>query len=233
MTDLTDYGGGVERDDPNPEDDINRYLSSWLRGDDRRVYWDRNKSYGNGTFSVSTRRRPDLVIQSKKRNYAVEVKDAEDSANVHDGTAQVFDYWRDLTDGEAQYSVNGQSIEIHAVLLATQHAPEGRLFHNWNNKDPLRSGRSEGAQKAAQFGQIPDIEHSTSESVIRILHRFAKQYDADSDIGIGGLLSSALDGDHGHHDTADPATLFYAPGWSTADGKLVQNWEHIPWYLDD
>jgi hypothetical protein len=64
MSGLSDFGGGVDIDEPNPEDDIKRYLTSWLRGD-VGVYWERERSYGNGTFSVTTRRRPDLVIESE------------------------------------------------------------------------------------------------------------------------------------------------------------------------
>lgn len=233
MSDLSDFGGGIKQDDPNPEDNLNQYLSRWLRGEDRTVFWDRDKSYGNGTFSVTTRRRPDLVIQGKNRNYAVEVKRAEDSGNVHDGAEQVFQYWCDLINDDATYTVHGKSIKIDAVLLATRYSVEGRLFHNWKKKDVRRSGRSEGAQRAAELGQIPQIEHATSESLIRLLHRFARSYDDEADIGIGGLLSSALDGDQAHIDSADPAALFYAPGWSSVEGERVQNWEYIPWYLSD
>jgi len=40
------------------------------------------------------------------------------------------------------------------------------------------------------------------------------------------LLSSALDGDRPHVETAKPAALYYAPG-----AEQVQNWEYIPFYL--
>lgn len=227
MSDLSDFGGGVDKDLANPEDDVNKMLSTWLRHDDRQVYWDRKRTYGHGTFSISTRRRPDLVVSSKKRNYAIEVKRSEDSANVHDGAYQVFKYWRDIVDGDVRYEVRGKEIQIDAVLLATDKSPEGHLFHNWNKKDVMRSGRSDGAKKAAQFGQIPNIEHATSETLIRVLHRFARGYDKTAKVGIGGLLSSALDGDKPHPETADPAALFYAVG-----ADRVQNWEYIPFYLD-
>jgi len=233
MSDLSDFGGGVNHDHPNPEDDVNQYLSQWLRGDGRTIFWDRKKTYGNGTFSVTTRRRPDLLIQSRHRNYVVEVKRAKDSANVHDGAEQVFQYWRDLVNGDATYTVRGSDVEIDAVLLATRHSVEGHLFHNWNKKDVRRSGRSDSAERAVQFGQIPKIEHATTETLIRVLHRFASAYDDNANVGVGGLLSSALDGDEPHIDTADPAALFYTSGWSTADGERVQNWDYIPWYLND
>lgn len=226
MTDLNDFGGGVDQDDPNPEDEVNQYLSNWLRHEDRGVFWDRQRTYGNGTFSISTRRRPDLVVTGKNRNYAIEVKRTEDSGMVHDGAYQVFEYWRDIVDGNATYQVRGKSIDIDAVLLATDKSPEGHLFHNWQKKDVMRSGRSEGAKTAAEYGQIPTIEHSTSETLIRMLHRFAKGHDDTSPVGIGGLLSSTLDGDEAHAEKSDPAALYYAMG-----REKVQNWEYIPFYL--
>ena len=228
MTDLSDFNAGVDQDEQNPEDEINQMLTNWLRHKDRRVYWDRERTYGNGTFSVSTRRRPDLVVTSQQRNYAVEVKRAEDSGTVHDGAEQVFQYWRDLVDGEATYSVRGKTVEIDAVLLATNHSPEGHLFHNWKRKDVMRGGRSESAARAAEFGQIPQIEHATSETLIRMLHRFARVYDDTASVGIGGLLSSALDGDNPNPQAAHPAALYYTLG-----RERVQNWDYIPWYLSD
>lgn len=231
MTDLNDFGGGIDDDDPNPEDDVNKALSMWLRHDDREVYWDRDRTYGHGTFSVSTRRRPDLVVVSKKRNYAIEVKRSWDSSNVHDGAQQVYQYWQDVVDGTATYQVRGKKIGIDAVLLATDKSVEGHLFHNWAKKDVRRSQRSDGAQRAAEYGFIPEIEHAASETLNRVLHRFSKLHDDDAMVGIGSLLSSALDGDNPHPDSAAPAALTYTHGNSTIDGEHVENWEYIPFYL--
>lgn len=228
MTDLSDFGGGVDHDEQNPEDEVNRLLSDWLRHGDRGIYWDRKKSYGNGTFSISTQRSPDLLLTSKERNYAIEVKRAEDSGKVHDGAVQVFQYWKDIVEGKAVYSVGDKTYDIDAVLLATRYSPEGHLFHNWERKDMMRSGRSDGAKRAAKYGQIPQIEHATSETLVRILHRFAREYDDSATVGIGALLSSALDDDNANPESADPAALFYAMGLDR-----VQNWEYIPFYLGD
>jgi len=233
MSDLSDFGAGVDHDQPNPEDEINRELSRWLRHDDREVYWDRERTYGNGTFSVSTRQRPDLLILSQQRNYAVEVKRSEDSSNIHDGAIQVYRYWRDLVDNRATYTVHGKEVEIDAVLLASDKSVEGHLFHNWSKKDVRRSQRSEGSQRAANYGFVPEIEHATTETLNRMLHRFSKEYDDEASVGIGTLLSSALDGDEPHKRSADPAALIYAHGNSGVEGEHVENWEYIPWYLND
>jgi len=223
VTDLSDFGAGVDHDDANTEDEVKQYLSEWLR--DCTIYWEKEKTYGNGTFSVSTRARPDLVIEGETRTYAVEVKVAEDSANVHDGAYQTFEYWRDIVDGRATYTVRGEQIDIDAVLLATKHAPQGHLFHTWNKKDVMRSGRSGGAQKAVEYNQIPAIEYTASETLVRLLHRFARGYEDEATVGIGALLSSALDDDQPNINSATPAALYYALG-----ADRVQNWEYIPFY---
>lgn len=233
MTDLSDFGAGVDEDQPNPEDEINQYLSNWLRHDDRRVFWDRKRTYGNGTFSVSTRRRPDIVIDSADKTYAVEVKRSEDSSNIHDGAMQVFRYWKDLVNNEATYEIRGKEVEIDAVLLASDKSVEGHIFHNWAKKDVRRSQRSEGSQRAANYGFIPEIEHATTETLNRLLHRFTKEYDDEATIGVGTLLSSALDGDKAHIETATPAALTYTHGNSSIDGEHVENWHYIPFYLDN
>jgi hypothetical protein len=225
MSQLSDFGGGVDEDEVNPEDEVKQYLSEWLRGDDRTIYWERDKTYGNGTFSVSTRRRPDLLIKSKVNNFAVEVKIGEDSSNVHDGCYQTYEYWRDIVEGRASYTVRGEEVTIDAVLLATRYSPEGHLFHSWENKDVMRTGRSDGAMRAVELGQIPEIEYGCTESAIRLMHRFARGYDDNAAVGIGGLLSSALDGDQPNITAADPAALYYALGTDH-----VQNWEYIPFY---
>lgn len=227
MTNLSDFGGGVQEDDPNPEDNIKTQLSKWLRGDDRTIYWEQDKTYGNRTFSVSTRRCPDLVIESKTKNYAVEVKIGDHSSDVHDGGYQTYQYWKDIVEEDAVYSIREQAIEIDAVLIATQFSPEGHLFDTENNRDSMRSGRSKGSKRAVKFGQIPEIEYNASETLIRMLHRFAKGDNPGASVGIGGLLSSALDDDQPNISSADPAALFYAPG-----GDQVQNWEYIPFYLE-
>lgn len=74
------------------------------------------------------------MIDAKSQTYAVEVKRAEDSGKVHDGVIQTYNYWRDLVDGNAEYTARGKGLDIDAVLLATEHAPKGRLFHDWQKK---------------------------------------------------------------------------------------------------
>lgn len=100
-------------------------------------------------------------------------------------------------------------------------------------KDVMRSGRSEGAQRAVNIGEIPEIEYSTTETLIRLMHRFSKNYDEMAQVGIGGLVSSALDGDEPHINSADPAALYYVPGFNDKEDRRVQNWQYIPFYLKE
>lgn len=227
MTNLSDFDAGVPEDDPNPEDNVKTYLSEWLRGDNRTIYWERDKTYGNGTFEITTHRRLDLVIASTENNYAVEVKRGQNGSRIYDGAMQALTYWRDLVEGRATYTIRGEDIEIDAVLLATAFSPEGHLFDTATKKDVMRSERSEGGQRAAEAGHIPTIEYNASETLIRMVHRYAKEAAPNATVGIGGLLSSALDGDQPNISSADPAALFYTSG-----GEYVQQWQYIPFYLD-
>lgn len=226
MADLTDFGGGVDRDRQNSEDELMEQMSRWLRHPDLRVLWDRDRSYGNGTFSVTTSRRPDLLIKGKSNNYIVEVKDSYSSGTVHDGAVQLFDYWKDLVVGEAEYRVDGECVDVDAALLATDMSQNGHLLHDWRGRDPPRNGVSDGRQKAIDFGQLPESEHVATQTLLRMLHRFARRHDDDAVVGIGGLLSSALDGENKPKDQTTPAALFFAPG----RGHRCQNWDYIPFY---
>jgi len=45
----------------------------------------------------------------------------------------------------------------------------------------------------ANSNQIPKLEHGASETALRVLWKFVKNHDSESDVGIGALLSSVLD----------------------------------------
>jgi len=232
---LRDFGGGYDPDTANPEDDCNKLLSQWLaRQESASVHWDRKKSYGHGTFSTNTSRTPDLVVTADGGNFAMEVKRARQSSKVYDGAIQAYQYWKDIEDGQAEYSVDGETVDIEAVLLATRHSPEGHLFHDKQNKDVKRTGRGKNSQDALERDLMPEVEHASSETLIRVLHRFARRYYRENDeveakTGIGGLYSSVLDGDESGISSATPAAYHIAPG----RGNKATNWDYIPWYKED
>lgn len=232
MAKLTDFGGGYSSDDANPEDEVNKKLSQWIvRHGSNRVFWDRKRSYGHGTFSISTQRRPDLVIVADGGNYIVEVKQGDHSRSIYEGISQLFDYWHDIETGEAKYTVNGEEKEIEAALLATRYSAEGHLFHTRQNKDPRRTGRGKRSQDAIERRLIPAVEHTASETALRVAYRWARhEYDSTEEIdgktGFGFLYSSALDEDEPGTRTSIPAAHHIAPG----RGQQAESWDYIPFY---
>lgn len=234
MTDLSDFGGGVDKSNLSDRDRKIEDLADWLRGDDTEVYSHSALPFANGTFDTSTRSQPDLLVLSQTNNYVLKYAQAdEDSQSVHDTALRVYNYWKDLVRGDEEYSVNKQTIDIDAVLIATSYSRRGHLFTDKNNKDPLRSGRSKGAQEAASNNYLPDTECVSSETLLRIIWRFASESTEDADTGIGGLLSSNLDKDPDDADISNfedsiPAALYYIPGRDPA-----QRWDYIPFYHQD
>lgn len=234
MTDLSDFGAGVDHD-PGPEDGKRLELSNWLRSDDVRVYWDRDHDWGWGTFDINQQHRPDMLIDSANATYAVEVKVGDDGGKTHDGIAQLVKYWRRYVDGDDEYQVNGKEKEIDAFLLATGNSPYGRIYKAEGEGDVLRTGTSEGRQRAVQAGQLPRREFNATERAIRVMWRLTKEQRPDARCGIGALLSSRLDGDQGGVGQSEPAALFKSHGGQTPDGwdsPRYQWWQYIPFYLE-
>lgn len=233
MTDLSDFGAGVDHD-PGPEDQVRIKLSNWLKGKDVTVYWDKNHGHGLNTFDPGQLARPDMLIVSKSKTYAVEVKVGDDSSKIHDALPQIVDYWEAVVNGETDYSVNGNSVDIDAFLLATENSPAGRLYKGEGESDVLRTGTSEGRQRAVAAGQLPKREFNATERIIRAVWRFSKNRNADAKVGIGALLSSRLDGDPPGVDDAVPMALYKSHGGQQPpqfSEPRYQWWESIPWYL--
>lgn len=232
MTDLGDFGGGYDRD-PGPEDGVRLDLSTWIRNDDVQVYWDRDHDCGWSTFDIDTRTRPDLLIDSVSNTYAVEVKVGDDSGKTHDGFAQLVEYWQSYVEDGVTYRIDGQRKSIDAFLLATDHAPHGRLYKTEGEGDVLRTGTGEGRQQAVQKGSLPAREFNATERAIRVLWRLTKERCEDAECGIGALLSSRLDGDESGYTHATPAALYKTHGGVQPEGLSqpgYQWWQYIPFY---
>jgi len=228
---LSDFGIGLSEEDTGPSEedtgpskkDIGlseenlserelqlQELSRWLSATKGvKVFSRTKKNYTHGKFSAKSKYQPDLL-------------------------PRIIDYWRGLASGEDTYWLNDSQISIDAVLIATNYSEFGHLFHNRQNNDPLRTGRSGGASRAAAKGYLPEIEHSCSESILRVAWRLAKQHEYDTEVGIGALYSSRLDnnptvGQDSEHsqDDADhiPAALYSIPGKTRS-----QQWEYLPFY---
>jgi len=231
MTNLNDFGGGMEYEDPeDPEDRDNLYLSKWLSAPGVDVYWDREKAYGFAPFTSGLSRIPDLVVDAKVNTFALEVKPPDNSGQVVDAAPQAKRYWADIESGKAEYRLDGEPAEIDAVLVATRASPDGHLFENKRGKDPRRSSRSRGATDVVEYGHLPAVEHAGSEVFVRTIHRFAREWYRNSekdetDTGIGALYSSSLDG--GSSGTSSvPAAFHLRPG----GGRKAHAWEYIPFH---
>lgn len=231
--DLRDFGGGVD-EDPGPEDEVRIKLSRWLSDHGAKVYWDRKPSYGYSTFSPGQIARPDLLVEGRFRTYAIEVKVGDDGATIHDALPQTVGYWEAVASGDTDYRVRGKQIDIDAFLLATKNTPFGRLFKAEGEKEVLRTETSEGRQRGVKSGQLPPREFCSTETAIRAMWRFAKERNEETDLGIGALLSSRLDGDgSGGVEESSPRALFYCPGGyqpKSWDSPRWQFWESVPEY---
>lgn len=234
MANLSDFGGGVDHD-PGPEDEVRINLSRWLSRNDVDVYWDRNHSYGYPTFDPGQRARPDLLIDGPQYTYAIEVKVGDDSSKIHDGLPQLVNYWEQVADGNTNYTVDGREVEIDAFLIATKHSPSGRLYDSGGESDVLRTGVSQGRQRAVKAGHLPMREFNATERIIRSVWRFSKDRKSNAKLGIGALLSSRLDGDPPGIGSSTPMALFKSHGGQQPenfDSPGYQWWQSIPFYLE-
>lgn len=97
--------------------------------------------------------------------------------------------------------------------MATEHAPAGRLYEDTYNNDHLQIGDDwGGSQYARRRGWLPDGEYNATKSTIRVMWKYAGAFVDEvcgtTDIGIGALLSSRLDGD----DVDVPYLLYWQDG---------------------
>ncbi|WP_139043021.1 hypothetical protein [Halorubrum tropicale] len=247
---LSDFGIGLSEEDIGPsEEDVGhseenlserelqlQELSRWLsatRG--VKVFSRSKKNYTHGKFSAKSKYQPDLLVCDNSNSYLVKFTPGDNGSLVYDTIPRIIDYWRGLASGDDIYLLNNSNISIDAVLIATNYSEFGHLFHNRQNNDPLRTGRSEGARRAASKGYLPEIEHSCSESILRVAWRLAKRHEYDTEVGIGALYSSRLDsnptvGNDPEHsqDGADytPAALYSIPGKTKS-----QQWEYLPFHV--
>jgi len=190
-----------------------RDLSQWIaRHTDASVYWNESNDLGYNMFRTSYNRIPDLLTRGEY-NIAYEVKDADGttvedggSDHVNDGILQLIGYWTDYVNGDVEYLIDGDSIEIDGFFLATNMSPFGRLYMADGNSDVLRTGDGEGRQKAVQYNQVPNNEFNATERAIRLMWRFAEHEQKDTDVGIGALLSTRLD-----EEDPDPAVTPESP----------------------
>lgn len=189
-------------DSPTLEGEKQTYLdlSQWIaRHTDATVYWNETNDFGYDTFRTSGDRIPDLITKGSER-FVYEVKIADGTATedggsnqVNDGVMQLTDYWSAYVDGNVDYLIDGESIEIDGFALATNMSPFGRLYMRSENSDVLRTGDGDGRQKAVNYNQLPKNEFNATERAVRLMWRFAEHQHEETGISIGALLSTRLD----------------------------------------
>lgn len=237
MAKLSDFGAGVD-DEPAPEDEVKINLSTWLKKHGADVYWEKRPSYGHRTFSTQSSKNPDLLAVTRWDTYAIEVKTGDDGGGIHDGVVQTERYWYDYVNADQRYFFDGSETQVDAFLLATQHAPDGRLYYRRDRRDKLRTehvtDRFDDLEPPVKW--LPDWEFYNTESLIRVLWRFAKNTKPDGDErdaipGIGALLSKRLDGERPQPLSPEDAGPFdcngdHAPAalYRSFDGGNVHEW---------
>lgn len=189
-------------DSPSLEGEKQTYrdLSRWIaRHTDATVYWNETNDLGYDTFRTSGERIPDLLTQGSD-TFVYEVKDADGTAtedggsnHVNDGVMQLIEYWSVYIDGDVDYLIDGELVEIDGFVLATNMSPFGRLYMRSENSDVLRTGDGDGRQKAVQYNLVPNNEFNATERAVRLMWRFAEHQHEDTDVSIGALLSTRLD----------------------------------------
>lgn len=118
------------------EASIKERLGRWLESHGCVVYDERRNPRQPhwGVFEVedAIHGNPDLVIrcQVKREGFryvAVEVKPCHKHKDLLDGFDAVLQYFSDICFG-AKYEVDGSSIQVQALALATDFSPKGYLF---------------------------------------------------------------------------------------------------------
>jgi len=230
MTDLSDFGEGIDRSELSKRDKQKRKLCTWIQQYENKTYTIDDKSYSNGVFSIESSYRPELLVKSQQNNYLIKFVSSEDSSNILDGIIDTVKYWEAIAAKDTKIKVRNRDVSIDAVLIVSGLSLQGHLFHKNGNNDPRLSQRSEGAKIAADQNQIPEFEHTATEKVIRLLWRFAKEKVPETTVGIGAMLSSANDSEDPASEPEEytPAALYKTPGQ-----QYAQHWEYIPFYLSD
>jgi len=204
----------LEADIP-PEEAVKIGLAEWIETDgDADVYWEKEPSYWKDkpqfrrpTFRVTdgSGKKPDLLIKTGKRTFAVEVKDAEDTSSVHTGAVENFVYWKEYSLTGTEYIIESDAVDIDAFLLATQYSPEGSLFKRFDcvTKPESRNEDPPGNLDPPVWF-IPQWEYHNTKGTTRSMWRQAKYRAKEEDgiswgnkPGIGTLLSGELDWETG------------------------------------
>jgi len=201
-------------------------ISRWISTDQVNVFWQQNTDR-YPSFTPVGRPAPDLLIDDTKELYAVCVVHGEgNSEKIREAFLKAVNIWERMVATPPDYEGEFSKEVPSGVLVATEQSLDGHLFSgNKNREQPVRF--SEGRQRAADQGFLPQREFTATQEVIRSSWKFAKDRGESVKIGVGALLSSRLDNkEDTQNEHYDPAALYYLPGESQP-----HRWESIPWFL--
>lgn len=206
---------GVAVSELPPETQTKRALSKWLKGHGVGVSWEKKNPFGYDIFHVNdSPEKPDLLLHPFGYNIAVEVKNGEEKSATYDALLQTQQYWQQYRDGETEYTLNGETVNIDGFVVGNEHSIGGRLFFEDYETLIQWSQFGDGRREDVKRGKLPRMgEYSMTELYTRMQWRVAKQDSSRISTGIGALLSTALDGEI---DNPKPAILWWhkdAQGW--------------------
>jgi len=136
-----------------------------------------------------SQKKPDMIILSNNKYYAIEIKDAEISRNVYDSN-KIIKYMKDYCEGKISYYIDDQKINIHSFLIATQYSLQGKLF---KDDDNLINPDEKWNEILKKWGNEPLCEFQNTKKFLRALWSFWRLTRNNNDRGIGILLSNILD----------------------------------------
>ena len=130
------------------EAEVKLVIGDWLSQQGLKVFDEKKNTKRRhwSVFEVSNierGKRPDLLVQgtvtaaqiSKPAYVAVELKRGYKHQDILDGFDAILEYFTDYIWG-AEYSIEGEPVEITAFVLATLFSKEGYLFKEEGKFDP-------------------------------------------------------------------------------------------------
>jgi len=141
-----------------------------------------------------TNKKPDMVIYSNliKKYIALEIKDATKSKSVLEA-GKIINYQNDYKNKKTFYYIDRNEIQIDSFLIATNFSRYGKLF----DEDEIVFPSDEKFRKLNRIRKLePSKEYIKSKQFLRNLWATWKTNGrTKEDLGIGILLSSALEDD--------------------------------------
>jgi len=203
--DLTEFQEGTTNEGASDEAKTKESLRRWIER--------------NGTeVQKPSKPNDELIVDDGKKRYLVVVQTATSPSKVREAVVRTHNVWKATTRTNTEEKPD-------AVLIATENSREGRLFDD-DTKEIERDGWDGWRSRAVGKEQLPESEYVATDCTVRLLWEFAKSHDPETEVGIGALLSSALDGD----SPPKPRALYKTS--SNHNGNFAQNWCSIPVYRD-